>query len=154
MQHTSGSSLYVGTRDGLFLFDDLGDRQRWSCRGPFLAGQDVAVVAITPAAIYLGTNRGEVYQTFEDAPAWTRLASDLPGVRVVRPGNRRSAAQVRGGRACSLLIAHVFPSGPSRGGSLGVLGLVGRDRGDDLGHPGPVPPPRCLFAVADDQGAA
>ena len=115
------TSLLVGTRRGLFIFESDGRRARWRARGPYLIGREIYHAvrdardgtiwaasdhAVWGAHLHRSADFGESWETLEQAPHYPDERA-LQAIWFVAPGHASSPASLYAGiEPAGLFVSH------------------------------------------------
>lgn len=107
MATNPGDNILVlaGTRDGLFVFEGTASRNRWTSRGPYLAGCDVSHAILDPRdgvtiwAAASGSGSTAVYRSHDRGCTWAMSGAPFEADQVwhVEPGHRSQPGRVYAG---------------------------------------------------------
>lgn len=116
-----GTSLLVGTRRGLFIFESDARRAQWRSRGPYLIGREIYHAvrdardgalwaasdhAVWGAHLHRSTDLGESWETLEHAPHYPDERG-LKAIWFVAPGHASAPGSLYAGiEPAGLFVSH------------------------------------------------
>ena len=116
-----GTSLLVGTRRGLFIFESDTRRAQWRSRGPYLIGREIYHAvhdardgalwaasdhAVWGAHLHRSTDLGESWETLEHAPHYPD-GRGLKAIWFVAPGHASAPGSLYAGiEPAGLFVSH------------------------------------------------